>query len=236
MTLRSLRLCTVVTAIAVAGSLAATLSKAADTEDPANIRAAVELALQTRIAESKETKLETTIAAIDPRLQLPRCPAIDVALPPTNAAAMTAKVSCDQPRWTMYVPVRLHAWADAVVAATNLAPNRAVTSRDLTRGRVDLYNGNGGVMTNPSEIEGKILRVGVTAGAPILSPFLDLPVVVRRGQKVIVTLVDGTMTIKATALALEDGRVGDNIAVQNPDSQKTVHATVSRDGNVELRF
>ena len=50
------------------------------------------------------------------------------------------------------------------------------------------------------------------------------------------TLTDPTMTIKRTAVALEDGRVGDNISVQNPDSQKTLRATVARDGGVEMKF
>ena len=44
------------------------------------------------------------------------------------------------------------------------------------------------------------------------------------------------MIIKATAIALEDGRVGETIAVQNPDSQKTMHATVAKDGSVEMNF
>jgi flagella basal body P-ring formation protein FlgA len=52
----------------------------------------------------------------------------------------------------------------------------------------------------------------------------------------VLTLTDTEMTIKTTALAMEDGRVGDSIAVQNPDSQKTLRATVARDGGVEIRF
>src|SRR5262249_12676368 len=159
-------------------------------------RAAIEAALAQRIVDNKDAAIEASVAPIDPRLQLPLCPALDVALPPTNAAAMTAKVSCESPRWTIYVPVRLHAWVDALVAASNLAPNRPLTPCDLTRGRVDLYNSNGGVLTNPAEVQGKILRVGVTVGSPILSPFLDLPIAVHRGQKVIVTLTDHSMTIK----------------------------------------
>jgi flagella basal body P-ring formation protein FlgA len=85
-------------------------------------------------------------------------------------------------------------------------------------------------------VEGKILRIGLMAGAPILSPQLDLPIVVRRGQKVVFTLSDPEMTIKATATALEDGRVGDNISVENTESKKTLRATVARDGGVEIKF
>jgi flagella basal body P-ring formation protein FlgA len=149
---------------------------------------------------------------------------------------MTAKVTCQTPSWTLYVPVHLHAWVDAVVAATNLAPNTTLAAGQLMRGRADAFASNAGLMTDPRQVEGKILRVGLMAGAPILSPLLDLPISVRRGQKVMLTLTDPGMTVKATATALEDGRVGDSISVENADSQKTLRATVARDGGVEIKF
>ena len=93
-----------------------------------------------------------------------------------------------------------------------------------------------GLLTEPAQAEGKILRVGLLAGSPILSPFLEFPVVVHRGQKVLLTLSASTMTIKAPALALEDGRTGDSIEVENPDSKKTMRATVLDDGSVEMKF
>jgi flagella basal body P-ring formation protein FlgA len=117
-----------------------------------------------------------------------------------------------------------------------LAPNTTLTATQLTRGRADAFANSAGLLTDPRQVEGKILRVGLIAGAPILAPLLDLPVAVHRGEKVVLTLTDTEMTIKTTALAMEDGRVGDSIAVQNPDSQKTLRATVARDGGVEIRF
>ncbi len=209
---------------------------AEDIQDPVAIRTAIEVAMAPRLAAMREMTAELAVGAIDTRLRLPACPSIEVTLPPNNAAAMSAKVSCTTPAWSLYVPLRLHAWVDAVVAATALAPNMALRAGDLSRGRVDALASNGGLLTDPKQAEGKILRAGLPMGAPILSPLLDLPIAVRRGQKVVLTLVDRTMTIRATALALEDGRVGDNIAVQNPDSQKTMHATVARDGGVEMKF
>jgi flagella basal body P-ring formation protein FlgA len=188
-----------------------------------------------RLAANDAT-VEVTVGTIDSRLQLPVCPSLDVSLPSANAASMTAKVSCDLPHWTIYVPLRLHAWVEAVVAAANLVPNRALSPRDLTRGKVDLFAATGGVLTDPQQVEGKILRAGLVVGSPILSTMLDLPISVHRGQRVVLTASDDTMVVKTAAVALEDGRVGDNIPVQNPDSQKTVNATVTRDGGVEIKF
>jgi flagella basal body P-ring formation protein FlgA len=212
----------------------APILKAAEREAPAAIRAAIAAALRTRLADLKGATAE--VGAIDPRLRLPACPALDVGLPQTGAPAMTARVACASPQWTIYVPIRLHAWIKAVVAATNLAPNTALTAGDLARGRVDMFASPGGLMTDRARAQGRVLQVGLMAGAPILKSFLKVPLVVHRGEKVLLSLTDGTMSIRDTAVALGDGRVGDSIAVRNPESGKIVQATVAGDGTVVVKF
>jgi flagella basal body P-ring formation protein FlgA len=228
-------------AIAVAGAAILLFAKssgllAGEIQDQGAIRAAIEAAIAPRMAAMQDTRGEVEVGTIDSRLRLPACNNINVDLPPTNSAMMTAKVVCQTPSWTLYVPIRLHAWVDAVVAAANLAPNTKLTGALLTHGRADAFAGIGGLITDPRQVDGKILRIGLMAGAPILSPQLDLPIAVHRGQKVMLTLTDPEMTIKTTATALDDGRVGDTIAVENVDSQKTLRATVARDGGVEIKF
>jgi flagellar basal body P-ring formation protein FlgA len=209
---------------------------AAETEAPESIRTAIEAAVAPRLGAVKDAAVEVTVGAIDSRLRLPSCPTLQVILPPTNAAVMTARVECDSPNWTIYVPVRLHAWIDAVVAAINLTPNTKLTADLLTSARVDMFASTGGLMTEATRAEGKILRVGLLAGAPVLSPFLEMPIVVHRGQRVLLTLTDPSMIIRATALALEDGRIGESIRVENPDTNKILQATVAGDGTVEIKF
>jgi flagellar basal body P-ring formation protein FlgA len=214
----------------------AEVSKAEEIQDQAAIRSAIEASISGRFPAMPGTTAEGEVGTIDSRLRLAACPNIKVDLPPANTAIMTAKVTCQTPEWTLYVPIRVHAWVNAVVASTNLPPNTKLTSAMLTRGRADAFANDAGLMTDPRQVEGKILRVGLIAGSPIVSPLLDLPIAVRRGQKVMLTLNDNEMTIKTTATALEDGRVGDSISVENSETQKTVHATVARDGGVEINF
>lgn len=211
-------------------------SSAEEIQDQASIRSAIDAAIEPRFAAIHGVQGEVEVGTIDSRLRLPACSNINVDLPPNNSATMTAKVTCPEPNWTLYVPVHLHEWIDAVIAATNLAPNTPLSVSQLTRGRADALAGTGGLITDPRQAEGKILRVGLTAGAPILTPQLDLPIAVHRGQRVMLTLNDPEMTIKTTATALDDGRVGDTITVQNADSQKTLRATVARNGGVEINF
>jgi flagellar basal body P-ring formation protein FlgA len=209
---------------------------AAQIETAQAIRAAIATAVKPRLTVYRDASTEVTVGDIDPRLRLPACAGPEVALPPGNAASMTARVSCPEPRWTIYVPVRLDAWVEAVVASVNLTPNTKLDATDLTRGPVDMFTNGGGLLTNVKAAEGKILRVGLLAGSPVLSPFLEYPVVVHRGQQLLLTLTAPTMTIRTPVLALEDGRVGDNIEVENPDSKKTLAATVLDSGNVGMKF
>lgn len=205
-------------------------------QDQAAIRTAIETAISPRLAAIPGASGEVEVGTIDSRLRLEACPNIDVELPPTNAATMTAKVSCQDPSWTLYVPVHLRAWVNAVIAATNLPPNTTLSAAQLTSGRVDQLASNTGLITDPRQAQGKILRIGLMAGSPVLSSLLDLPISVHRGQNIVLTLTDQSMTLKTTAMAMEDGRVGDSISVQNPATQKTLRATVSRDGGVEIKF
>jgi flagellar basal body P-ring formation protein FlgA len=221
------------TAIALLGALSGG-TVAAEIESPSSIRAAITSAMQPRLAGMTDATLE--IGALDTRLQLPACPNVGVSLDGTEGAMTTAKVECPSPDWTLYVPVRVHAWVEAVVAANNLAPETRLTADLLTRRRVDMFGASGALVTDPARVEGKILRVGLIAGSPILASFLENPLVVHRGQRVLLTLTDGTMVIRDSVVALEDGRVGDDITMQNPESQKIIHATVAGDGAAEIRF
>jgi flagella basal body P-ring formation protein FlgA len=211
-------------------------ASAQEIQDQAAIRTAIEAAISPRLAAMAGAAGDVEVGTIDSRLRLDPCPNINVELPPTNAATMTAKVSCQEPSWTLYVPIHLHAWVNAVVAATNLPPNITLTAAQLTTGRADQLASSAGLITDPRQVEGKVLRNGLMVGNPVLSSQLDLPIAVHRGQNIVLTLTDRSMTLKTTALAMEDGRVGDSIAVQNPASQKTLRATVSRDGGVEIKF
>jgi len=222
--------------VAAAIALAAASAVAAEEQDIQVIRAAVQAAAAGRIATPRDGTVDIDVAPIDSRLHFPACPALDVSLPAIDSTMLTARVSCGQPAWAIFVPVRIHVWSPAVVAATNLAPNTKLGAADMTLAKVDLYAGSGAYLTDPAQAEGKILRANIRAGAPILAALLEAPVLIRRGQSVLLTLSDATINIKTTVTAMEDGKAGDTILVQNPDTRKTVRVLVSDAGTVEMRF
>jgi flagella basal body P-ring formation protein FlgA len=205
-------------------------------EDPNAIRAAVQATAEQQIAPSAGQTLQIEIGEIDARIHLNACSQLDVEIPNASAPMLSARVSCRDPFWTLYVPIRVHAWGQAVVAATNLAPGSRLTAADLSMARLDIMTTNGAYLTDPRQAEGMILRTNVRSGAPILTALLERPVAVHRGDTVVLTLYDSTITIRVSAIAMEDGRVGDRILVENPDSKKTVRAAVADSGAVEMHF
>ncbi|MGH6994519.1 MAG: flagellar basal body P-ring formation chaperone FlgA [Stellaceae bacterium] len=204
--------------------------------DPAAIRAAVENAVQTAAPQLPATTLEADVAPIDPAVHFPACPALAATAPPLSGSFITVKVSCPAPAWTIYVPVRLHQWRQVVVAAAALPPNRPLTAADLTLARVDTATLPSAPVAEPAEAIGKLLRTNVPAASPILAAQLEAPVLIRRDQKVLVTLNDGAITVKTTLVAEQDGRVGDVISLRNPASQKVIRATVTADGEAEMHL
>jgi len=232
----SLRLLSCLAFGLILAGIGANPGRAVDYEPADAIKAAVTSAAEARITVSRDGKTEIEVGDIDSRLHFAVCPSLDVSIPNVDAPALTAKVSCAQPPWTLYVPVHVRAWGQAVVAAANLAPGARLTASDMTLARVDVFATNGAYFTDPAQAEGKILRANIRAGAPILASLLDLPVLVRRGQSVLLSLSDASMNIKTNVVAMEDGREGDSILIENPDSKKTMRATVSDAGTVVIHF
>jgi len=205
-------------------------------EDPEAIRAAVKQAVTVAAPKLPDTDIEADIQPVDPTVHLPQCPAPDVTLPPVTGSRITARVSCQTPSWTIYVPIQLHQWRMVVVAATALPPDKPLAEADLTLARVDTATLPGVPVTYPKDAVGKLLRVNVPAAAPLLGALLEAPILIHRDQRVILTLKNDAITVKTVAIAQQDGHEGDIILLQNPSSKKTVRATITADGEAEMHL
>src|SRR5690606_33152459 len=72
--------------------------------------------------------------AVDPRLRLPRCaqqPAAQLPASTQVSARVPVGVSCANPRWTIYVPVRVETELPVLVLQRSLSRNAKVTIEDV---------------------------------------------------------------------------------------------------------
>jgi flagella basal body P-ring formation protein FlgA len=80
------------------------------------------------------------------------------------------------------------------------------------------------------------VRAGAVLQASMLRPAAAATPAVRRNQNVVMKIQTAQFTISSVGLALQDGRAGDVIKVQNADTRKVVNARIAPDGTVSPLF
>jgi flagella basal body P-ring formation protein FlgA len=185
-----------------------------------------------------ESDIVVTASRLDPRLRFARCggPLEASLLSGTRLQAQASiAVGCRQgANWTVYVPVtvasRIRVWAlrspeaqgarlsaDDVIAETRLVSGLAV-----------------GYVTELAQLSHSTLRHPLPAGTVLLSQDLLPDFMVRQGEQVTLVAATEGIQVRAAGLALQDGRHGALIRVQNVSSSKVVQGVVESDRVVDV--
>lgn len=111
--------------------------------------------------------------------------------------------------------------------------NRAVprstvlTRKDIEEIKMPRNQIGPNVITDPSQLIGKSARHALSAGLPLQASDVQDPVLVHKGDLVMIELRTSMMELTAQGKALEDGSMGSVIAVTNTQSKRSVEATVA---------
>ncbi|MDB5359977.1 MAG: flagellar basal body P-ring biosynthesis protein FlgA [Rhodospirillales bacterium] len=116
-----------------------------------------------------------------------------------------------------------------------MMPGEVVRPEDITTAdyRVDQMQ-TGGVM-DPRDLIGETPRHPLHAGQPLRASDLQVPVVVKRNDLVLIVLERPGLYLTAEGRALEDGGKGAVIRVTNTQSKRTIDAIVLGTGQVAVR-
>ncbi len=181
-----------------------------------------------------------TVTRPDPRLRLADCPA-PLTAQLTGTARLpgraVARVSCPQPPgWSIHLPLHVQASAEVLVAARALPRGHHVQAQDLARRKAELSALNGQYVLDADAAIGQALRHAVSAGERLRPALLEAPLLVRRGDPVIIELQGASFAIRASGRALGSGPEGARVAVENPVSKRVVHGTVTAPGRITVKF
>jgi flagella basal body P-ring formation protein FlgA len=133
--------------------------------------------------------------------------------------------------WQM--PVTAHIWREVWVAHSDLRRGELFTGTDCIRERRDLlicrqaYLGN----ADPSTQE---IAENVSSGAVILERQVRPRTVVRRGQVAQAFVRDGVLAITLKVEVLEDGALGQQVRVRNPQSNREFRGKVENEGSISV--
>lgn len=122
-----------------------------------------------------------------------------------------------------------------VIPTRAIYPGETITADALKMARV--RKGKPATVTFAHEMEelvGKIAKRTLLPGRFVPLTSVRDAYLVQQGAPVQVVLIEGGLTISATAISLEPGAAGDVIKVRNADSGAVFSATVMADGTARV--
>jgi flagella basal body P-ring formation protein FlgA len=125
---------------------------------------------------------------------------------------------------------------DVVVARRPIGRGETIQAEDLAVERREIPAHGGDLVTDPLEAEGRVAKAAVSALTPLRREQLTAPVVVRRGDAVLLIAQRGGLRLTVPAEVRDDAGEGDSVRVTNRVSRKDVMARVIDARTVRVDF
>ncbi|RLB12732.1 MAG: flagella basal body P-ring formation protein FlgA [Deltaproteobacteria bacterium] len=93
-----------------------------------------------------------------------------------------------------------------------------------------------GIFFNKEAVIGKRARINIGADKVIYKNMVEIPPVIRRGQRVTIVAESESLKITAPGKAKQDGRLGDIIKVENLLSKKVIVGKVVDNQTIKVKF
>lgn len=195
-----------------------------------------------RLAKQKgwkdfSSKLNVFIPTEVSRFQ--RCPrSLTSALPAgdrLDLMRLRYDIRCDGPNgWEISVTVKPDVYLPILVAKNALERGRLLAASDVEMKKRNIVGLRDGFMTNPDDAVGFTLKKRVRELQAIAPAHLDQPILIERGQQILMIAEQDGVQAKMMGEALKKGRKGDIIKVRNLQSQRVVSARVDDRGVVRM--
>jgi len=152
-----------------------------------------------------------------------------------DLARLRYDIRCDGANgWEIAVTVKPDVYVPILVAKTTLERGKPLAASDVEMKKRNVAGLRDGFISNPDEAIGFTLKKRVRELQAIAPAHLDQPVLVERGQQVLMIAEQDGVQAKMMGEALKKGRRGDIIKVRNLQSQRTVNARVDDTGVVRM--
>ncbi|WP_210395776.1 flagellar basal body P-ring formation chaperone FlgA [Motiliproteus sediminis] len=183
-------------------------------------------------------RIDIEVRTIDSRLQLPACafPLVFEHPRAIEPGAFSVKTECAGPkRWSVYLNGNVEIFRPVVVSARPIGRDTRLTSTLLTLAERPLSQLHHGYYTDPSLLTDHISRRNLPAQQVLQPRHLSPPLLVREGDDVVIQAGGSLLSVETRGIALEDGRLDQQIRVKNSRSERVIRARVAARGRVVTR-
>lgn len=158
----------------------------------------------------------------------------DIKLDPRTDVFQTTIAPVSQPQKIQPISGRIERIMDVPTVKSTLTRGTVISTNDLSSIEMKSTDIRGDIVINPDQIVGRSARQNLNPGRLIRISDTEIPVSVKRGQKINLVYKTGQLELTALGRAMEDGRVGDHIRVTNGSSNKPLQGTVLANNQVEM--
>lgn len=200
----------------------------------ADIRAAVENFVRAQTLTSPG-RISIRVGEIDRRVVLPACTTLETFLPPGGKLLgnSTVGVRCaGAAPWKLFVTVQVKVSANLLVTSRPLQLGHVLRAEDISGRNGELSSA--GMLTDPAQAIGKVLKFGIGAGQVLKQDMLRAPYVVTQGQTVQLQVEEQGFRVRAEGQALNNAAEGENVQIKTA-SGRVVTGIAREGGLIEVR-
>lgn len=163
---------------------------------------------------------------------------LQVALPSgsrLDLSRLRYDISChDANSWSVNVTVKPDIYLPILVTKNTVERGERLSASDIQLKRHNISNLRGSYLTDPDDVVGLTAKRRIRPLQPLSSSQLDMPILVTRGQKVIMIASQDGIEARTIGEAMKNGRKGELIQVRNLGSKQIVSAIVDQSGVVRM--
>ena len=138
--------------------------------------------------------------------------------------------------WEVAVTVKPDIYLQVLMAKETLERGHVLSASDVTLRKFNISTLRGGYVTRPDDVVGLTLKRRLRELQPLSMSQLDSPVLVERGQRVLMIASQDGVEARTMGIASKKGRKGEMIKVKNESSERDVTATVIDMGVVRTGY
>ncbi|WP_433638102.1 flagellar basal body P-ring formation chaperone FlgA [Kluyvera georgiana] len=138
--------------------------------------------------------------------------------------------------WDIAVTVKPDIYLPVVVADNTLERGQQISADNITIKKLNISNARGDYLNDPAEVIGLTVKRRVRDRQPITLNQLESPLLVERGQRVLMVAEQNGVEARTMGEAMKKGRKGEIIKVKNESSGRVVSAIVADIGVVNMVY
>ncbi len=212
-------------------------SYAAKFQSISSIQQATRQYIINNLAPSTDYKLK--LGQIDNRLKLPLCsePLEISTHTPLKAGRNSISVRChSKKKWAIYTSAIINIYKNVIVLSQPIQRGEFYQKNHLQLEKREISTLRSGFFTDPQSIISKQATRNLSIGNVISQANITEPKLIKRGEKVTISLSNANLNISAMGIALMDGVKNQNIRIKNIKSKQIIQATVVKQGQVVVSF